>query len=253
MPKLFVRIFTGRWVYSAPPVPWAAAQEQGHAPTSQLLEKSWLGQVSGLTAAPRAAPGLLRAGQSTGQCSVSPVGWWHSTKVASEHPQLRKGTQQRRMCSSCKHTKGAPPPVASGREVFEPQKKVCQMSAGRNCHAELGSPFKAKQTKVKQLQTSRSGPSGVWVCCLEQCFSTHCLTVQLLGMEDALCRRAQSAPAVKGPEPGMSTELCWCPLPEVKTQQHEVVKRGRSCQWQWQYLPLLLLSMPEMWKGWLWV
>lgn len=79
------------------------------------------------------------------------VGWWHSTKVASEQPQLRKGTQQRRMCSSCKHTKGAPPPVASGREVFEPQKKICQMSAGRNCHAELGSPFKAKQTKVMQL------------------------------------------------------------------------------------------------------
>lgn len=58
--------------------------------------------------------------------------------------------------------------------------------------------------------------------CLCSCWGwrRHCL----------VCRKAQSAPAVTAPEPGMSTELCPHPFLGAKPPQHEAVERARSCQ-----------------------
>lgn len=124
--------------------------------------------------------------------------------MASE--QLRKGCSREGCAPPANRAKGALPPVASGSEIFEPQKKICQVSEGRNCHAGCGSPFKAKQTKAMEPPTSRPGQSGPFDTCVSVAWSSvgaqaawlsgcwgwrvHCL----------VCRKAQSTPGVTGPE-----------------------------------------------------
>lgn len=95
--------------------------------------------------------------------------------MASERPWLRKERSREGCAPPANTAKGALPPVASGSEISEPQKKIPQMSGGRNCHAELGSPFKAKQTKAMQPQTSRPGTSGLFVSVLPGAVSQHTL------------------------------------------------------------------------------
>lgn len=154
--------------------------------------------------------------------------------MASERPWLRKERSREGCAPPANTAKAALPPVASGSEISEPQKKIPQMSGGRNCHAELGSPFKAKQTKAMQPQTSRPGMSGLFVSVLPGAVSQHTLPACVAAGDEggiALCvGKAQSAPAVTAPEPGMSTELCPHPFLGVKPPQHEAVERARSCQ-----------------------
>lgn len=157
--------------------------------------------------------------------------------MASERPWLRKERSREGCAPPANTAKDALPPVASGSEISEPQKKIPQMSGGRNCHAELGSPFKAKQSKANQSNAAPNKQTryvwAVYECAAWSSVSAHtACPCSCWGWRRRclVCRKAQSAPAVTAPEPGMSTELCPHPFLGVKPPQHEAVERARSCQ-----------------------